>query len=131
MNIASVRCRCGQSWTVPGRGPSWSGTPATVTGTTIPADARVLVLFGSANRDDRHYPDADTFLATHNPTDHVAFGNGIHHCLGAPLARLELRILADVARRRIKSMLPAGEVLRTRNPLFRGVRHLPVFIEAK
>lgn len=105
--------------------------PTVVAGTPIPADARVLALFGSANRDDHHYPDADTFLATRNPTDHVAFGNGIHHCLGAPLARLELRILADVARRRIRSMLPAGEVLRTRNPLFRGVRHLPVFVEAK
>jgi cytochrome P450 len=105
--------------------------PVEVAGTTIPADSRVLALFGSANRDERHYPEPDTFLATRNPVDHVAFGSGIHYCLGAPLARLELKVLGHTFIERARSMLPAGEVVRTHNPLFRGVKHLPVLVEPR
>jgi cytochrome P450 len=105
--------------------------PVEVAGSTIEADAKVLVLFASANRDPAHFPDPDTFLASRNPVDHVAFGNGIHHCLGAPLARLELGVLARAFIRRVKWILPAGEPRRTRNPLFRGVRTLPVVVAAR
>src|SRR5207245_2121063 len=57
--------------------------PVEVAGATIPAGEKVLVLFASANRDSAHYPDGDSFAAARNPVDHVAFGSGIHHCLGA------------------------------------------------
>lgn len=99
-----------------------------VDGVTIPADARVLPLYASANRDPRHYPDADRYVIDRNPKDHVAFGTGIHFCLGAPLARLELRVLADVLFRRVRDFQVSGEVVRTRNPVVRGVLHLPVTI---
>jgi len=59
----------------------------------IPAGARLLVLFGSANRDDDVFADADRFdPGRPNLRHHVAFGNGVHLCVGAPLARAELRI---------------------------------------
>ncbi len=64
---------------------------------TIPAGRLVLPMIGSANRDDRQFPDAERFDITRDPNPHLAFGQGIHACLGAPLARLEARIaLADI-----------------------------------
>jgi cytochrome P450 len=60
-----------------------------VGGIELPAGARVMLLVGSANRDERHYPQPERFDVRRQPTDHLAFGHGIHHCLGAPLARLE------------------------------------------
>lgn len=61
-------------------------------GGKIPAGATVFLLLASANRDERKFPEADRFDVTRNPQDHVAFGYGIHYCLGAPLARLEARV---------------------------------------
>lgn len=106
-------------------------TAVDIAGVTIPADQRVLVLFAAANRDRRHFEQPETFLATRNPTDHVAFGNGVHHCLGAPLARLELNVTARWFAERVRAMLPAGDVHRTHTPLFRGVTSLPVTINAR
>ncbi len=60
-------------------------------GGKIPAGQNVFLLLGSANRDERQFPDPDRFDVARNPQDHVAFGYGIHYCLGAPLARLEGR----------------------------------------
>jgi cytochrome P450 len=60
-------------------------------GQTLPADARVVVLLGSANRDERHFPEPDRFDVTRDTRGHVAFGFGAHFCLGASLARLETR----------------------------------------
>ncbi len=64
-------------------------------GGTIPAGATVLLLLGSANRDERKFSEPERFDVTRNPQDHVAFGYGIHYCLGAPLARLEGRIALE------------------------------------
>jgi cytochrome P450 len=64
-------------------------------GGTIPAGATVFLLLGSANRDERQFPEADRFDVTRNPQDHLGFGYGIHYCLGAPLARLEGRIALE------------------------------------
>jgi cytochrome P450 len=55
----------------------------------------VLLLFGSANRDDRAFPDAEVFDISRSPEPHVALGRGIHFCLGAALARMEARIALD------------------------------------
>ncbi|MGE0822713.1 MAG: cytochrome P450 [Candidatus Binatia bacterium] len=61
-------------------------------GGKIPAGATVFLLLAAANRDERKFPEPDRFDVTRNPQDHLAFGYGIHYCLGAPLARLEGRI---------------------------------------
>ena len=54
-------------------------------------------MLGSANRDPKQFPDAGRFDISRDPNPHIAFGHGIHACLGAPLARLEARIaLADL-----------------------------------
>lgn len=63
-----------------------------VAGTTLPAGAVVLYCMGSANRDPEVFPDPDVFDVDRNPTEHVAFGHGLHGCLGNALARLEARI---------------------------------------
>jgi cytochrome P450 len=64
-------------------------------GGKLPAGATVLVLLGSANRDERKFPDPEHFDVTRNPQDHVGFGYGIHYCLGAPLARLSSRVALE------------------------------------
>jgi cytochrome P450 len=64
-------------------------------GTRIPAEARLAVLLGSANRDEREFPDPDRFDVRREPKAHVGFGLGVHFCLGASLARLEARIALE------------------------------------
>jgi len=65
-------------------------------GRTIPAGKLVMAMIGSANRDPRQFRHPRRFDAARDPNPHVAFGHGIHFCIGAPLARLEARIaLAD------------------------------------
>jgi cytochrome P450 len=69
-------------------------------GQTIPAGRLVLPMMGSANRDESQFPDPDRFDITRTPNAHVAFGHGIHFCLGAPLSRLEASIaLTDLLAR--------------------------------
>jgi cytochrome P450 len=66
---------------------------AELSGQTIPAGELVLAMIGSANRDPRQFPEANRFVITRDPNPHLAFGQGIHFCLGASLARLEARIV--------------------------------------
>jgi hypothetical protein len=66
--------------------------PVTLHGVTIPEGSKVLLLFGSANHDERAIPDAERFDVLRAPNPHVAFGFGAHFCLGANLARLEARV---------------------------------------
>ncbi|MGH9213258.1 MAG: cytochrome P450 [Acidimicrobiales bacterium] len=73
---------------------------------TLPAGSRVLVMMGSASRDERHYQNPDRFDIHRGPADHLAFGHGIHHCVGAALARLEAQaVLRALARRANKLVL--------------------------
>lgn len=65
-------------------------------GVAIPAGSRVLMMFGSANRDERVFPDPDRFDVERNPTNMVSWGGGKHACLGKALARMELTVLFDV-----------------------------------
>lgn len=79
--------------------------PVTLSGVEIPAGAQVLTLLGSANRDESVFPDGDRLdLDRDNSRQHLAFGFGSHHCLGAPLARLELRVFLEVLTRRLPGL---------------------------
>ena len=64
-------------------------------GATLAVDQLLFQLIGSANRDPRHFSGPDTFDVTRDPNSHLSLGAGIHFCLGAPLARMEARILLD------------------------------------
>ena len=103
--------------------------PVEVRGTSIPAGATVVLLYGSANRDPAHYPEPDRFDVARNPIDHLGFGSGPHACLGAALARIEATAVAEAILARINAIRPAGEAVRTTDPFTRGVAHLPVTIE--
>ena len=92
----------------------------------IPPGGRVLLLYGAANRDPRLYPDPDDFRVERNPADHLAFGTGIHFCLGAHLARLEATVVLRELMERVERIEPAGQPRWRDNPALRGVESLPV-----
>ena len=98
---------------------------------TIPADSKVLLLWASANRDPEVFPDPDRFDVERPIDRHLAFGIGIHFCLGAPLARLEARIATETILRRMYRVEPDpnGTIERVDNPLFRGLKRYPLLFE--
>ncbi|WP_211489898.1 cytochrome P450 [Georgenia thermotolerans] len=69
--------------------------PVTIAGREIPAGERVMVLWASANRDEDVFGDPDEFRLDRDPADNLLYGRGVHVCPGAPLARLELRVLLE------------------------------------
>ncbi len=88
----------------------------------------VVQLLGAANRDAAHFERSEAFDITRRPNRHIAFGSGVHFCIGAPLARLEARIaLRAILERRPRLELATGHVeWQTEKALFRCVRSLPV-----
>ena len=92
----------------------------------IPQGARVVLAWGSANRDERRWVDPDRLDITRDAQRHVSFGDGIHHCLGAPLARLEARIVFEELFRRIPEYAVCGPVVRVKTPTDRALESLPV-----
>jgi len=96
-------------------------------GVTIKEDDKVVVWFASANYDEEVFPDPFRFDVTRTPNRHFAFGaGGPHFCLGAPLARLEMRVMFEELLPRINGMQPAGEVSRLRSNFINGIKHMPV-----
>lgn len=73
-------------------------------GVTIPKNAMLLLVLGSANRDPDRFPDADRFDIDRTPNPHLAFGRGRHSCIGGPLVEMETRIALDVLLRRFPGM---------------------------
>ena len=101
---------------------------APVDGQVIPAGKVVLAMIGSANRDPRQFRDAGRFDIARDPNPHIAFGHGIHFCLGAPLSRLEARIaLADLLERVKDFRLASSEPWQPRQGLHvHGPARLPI-----
>jgi cytochrome P450 len=83
-------------------------------GVAIPRGGMIWLMFGSANRDESVFPNPDAFDPERpNLKESVAFGRGAHFCIGAPLARLELRVLFEQVAKRVESFaLPRGFELR-------------------
>ncbi|MBI2169577.1 MAG: cytochrome P450 [Actinobacteria bacterium] len=100
--------------------------PVAVDGAQIPAGSRVLMLYGSANRDEHVFDDAGSFRPARDATEHLAFGLGIHYCLGAGLARLEATALFEALARAVDRIDLAGDGERCGMALMRGWRSLPV-----
>ena len=100
-----------------------------IDGQTIPAGDRVMVMYGSANRDERKYSDSETFDITRKAGDHMAFGHGAHSCAGQPLARLELRALLTALAARVESFECLSAEPLTHNWL-RGFVSMPVRMKA-
>jgi cytochrome P450 len=93
----------------------------------LQAGDRVFLYFASGNRDEAAFPDADRCIVDRRPNQHLTFGYGIHRCVGAPLARLELRVALEEWLRRTRAFGLDGEV--TFEPWHRfGPRSLPVWI---
>jgi beta-dihydromenaquinone-9 omega-hydroxylase len=93
----------------------------------IPAGARVALLWGAANRDPRQFDNPDAFVAARNPS-HVAFGSGIHLCLGAGLARMESRAVMRELVERAQRIDVVGTPEWTTNSSLRGLARMQVML---
>lgn len=103
----------------------------TLHGRRIPEGARVHLLWASANRDPRAFPEPDRFDPSRTPNNHLAFGFGIHFCLGASLARTELRVgLEALLARAPDYALDTAGLRRLPSDTNRGFGRLPVRLEA-
>ena len=91
----------------------------------VPAGARVAVMFGSANRDERHYPEPDRFDVLRNPQDHLGFGFGVHHCVGQSLARAEVQAILKALTKRVRR-IETGDAVWHLNNTMRILKALPV-----
>jgi cytochrome P450 len=97
-----------------------------VGGVTLRAGDFAMLLIGSANRDAEQFPDPDRFDVERSPNNHLGFGFGIHHCLGAPLARMEAQVALATLVERAPALALAGEVTYKPNVVLRGMEALPV-----
>ena len=96
-------------------------------GVVLPAGATVLPSYAAANRDPRRFPDPDRFDVDRNTQGHLAFGLGVHFCLGAGLARLEGRVVLEALVPRLAALEPCWATLRwSDTPILRGPRQLPL-----
>jgi cytochrome P450 len=89
--------------------------PVVIAGTEIPANAPVLLGIGGANRDPRHFSDPEVFSLDRGTINHMTFGRGPHFCLGAHLARAEMRVTLDMMLDRLPGLRladPQGVCLR-------------------
>jgi cytochrome P450 len=97
-----------------------------VAGVRLRAGQKIAALLGSANRDPAAFPGADDFDIARDPNPHIAFGAGIHFCLGAPLARLELSVTVPRLFERLPALHVAGEPERRDTFVLRGYHSIPV-----
>jgi cholest-4-en-3-one 26-monooxygenase len=101
----------------------------TVGDVTLPADTPVVLHYLAANRDEAEFgPTAGEFDVTRDPNHHLAFGSGPHFCLGAALARIELRAVLEALAARFAAIEPAGPVERSMSLVIAGVRSAPLVL---
>jgi cytochrome P450 len=93
---------------------------------TIPAGARILLCVGAANRDPRVFDEPDEFRVNRNPSQHIAFGFGVHLCIGAQLTRMEAQAVLRELVARVRRIEAVGEVTWSTSSLLRGPIRLPV-----
>jgi cytochrome P450 len=114
-------------WTSPSPSKRRTATRSvTVGGTPVQAGQKVQIWEGSANRDASVFDRADEFDIARKPNPHLGFGQGVHYCLGANLARLELRVLYEELFSRFQSVRVVRPVEWTRSNRHTGIRHLVV-----
>jgi cytochrome P450 len=100
-----------------------------MSGKQIKSGQGVMAWIGAANRDGTKFPDPGNFDIRRKPNLHIAFGHGIHMCIGAPLARLESKVAIELLSNNyssVKLRIPEEELQPVRNVAVSGVRHLPV-----
>jgi 4-methoxybenzoate monooxygenase (O-demethylating) len=99
---------------------------ANVGGIVIPAEKKVMMFLGAANRDPRRWHDPDTFDLNRDPSGHVGFGMGLHQCVGQHIARLEAHALLSALARRVKTIELTAQPTLHRNNTLRSWGSIPV-----
>ena len=97
-----------------------------IAGHMIPAGKRVIVMYASANRDPRKFPDPDRYDVTRDVHDHLGFGQGVHMCMGMHLARREIILLIEALRRRVDRFEILSEPVIAMNNTIRAYASMPV-----
>jgi cytochrome P450 len=106
-------------------------TDTEINGQHLAPGDQVVLLYGSANRDERVFGEtAEDLDVTRDPNPHLAFGFGEHFCLGAALARVEARVLLEELIERFGHWSVVGPAERLRSTMIRGIKHLPVILTA-
>ena len=101
-------------------------------GQQIKEGDKVVIFYISANRDEKAFDDASTFDITRSPNEHVAFGGGgPHFCLGANLARMEIKVMFDEVLDRLDDFELTGPVPRLRSNFINGLKHIPLKFTVK
>jgi cholest-4-en-3-one 26-monooxygenase len=100
-------------------------------GSKVKAGDSLCLLYPSANRDEEAFADPDVFRVDRRPNPHLAFGIGEHFCLGANLARLELRVIFGELAHRLEDVELAGPVERMRSGFLGGVKRMPIRFRLK
>jgi cytochrome P450 len=119
-------------WTTPSPSKRRTVTrPTTLAGIDLEPGDKVLVWEGSANRDERVFDRPDELDVTRSPNPHVGFGHGVHYCLGANLARLEIRVLFEELLPRFPTVTIAGPVEWTRSNRHTGIRRLDLTLSRR
>ena len=107
----------------------WTTRDVSLHGVHIPHDSKVLLLTGSAGRDERAFPDPDRFDVRRTMQHHLSFGYGVHFCLGAALARLEGRIALEETLKRFPTWeVDPGAVTRVHTSTVRGYREVTILV---
>ena len=112
---------------------AYNRRPATVDvelgGQRITAGEKVAHWYPAANRDPEVFAEPDRFHVGRSPNPHLAFGHGVHHCLGAALARRELTVMFEVLADRVDAFEPTGPIEWGRSNKHTSIRHLPVILK--
>ncbi|WP_414166952.1 cytochrome P450 [Streptoverticillium reticulum] len=106
--------------------PRYATEDVEVGGTLVREGEAVLVSMGAANRDDRRFAAPDALDLSRTGNQHLGFGHGVHHCLGAPLARVELQEALRALSLRLPGLHVAGDIVWKTQMLVRGPRSMPV-----